>query len=456
MSGGRPYVAFVKGAPDLLLERCSSLRRKGAVLPLDAEERGRILEVNTLLASRALRVLAAAYRPLAALPPAPGAQEVEQDLVFLGLIGMMDPPRAETAGAVALARRAGLKVIMVTGDYRDTAAAVGRAIGLVSGGETVLSGADIDARGDEELAEAVETASVFARVSPQHKVRIVEALKAKGHVVGMTGDGVNDAPALKRADIGIAMGITGTDVTKETADMVLTDDNFASIISAVEQGRIIFSNIRKFVYYLLSCNLGEIGTVFLGTILGWPMPLTAIQLLWTNLITDGAPALALGMEKGEPGIMDRPPRPAAEPIIGRSMIVSLALQMAVITFCTLSAFRIGWTFYGGEEAARTMAFICLSGCQLARAYTNRSERASVFALGLFSNRWMQYAALSSVALLAAVVCLPVIRTVFGAVPLAPTAWAVLLPLIFLPAVVDELVKLAFRLRERRRARTAGG
>ena len=312
------------------------------------------------------------------------------------------------------------------------------------------SGAEIDALDDAALADALERTTVFARVSPQHKVRIVEALKSRGHVVGMTGDGVNDAPALKRADIGIAMGISGTDVTRETADMVLTDDNFASIISAVEQGRVIYSNIRKFVSFLLSCNLGEIGTIFIGTLLGWPVPLTAVQLLWMNLLTDGAPALALGLEKGEPGIMDRPPRPAREPIINRSMILGLVLQSITITCVALLAFWLGRNTFGSVDVARTMAFMVLSGCQLLRAYTNRSEHASLFSLGVFSNRWMQYATASSVALLLAVVYVPGLNGVFNAVPLSLRQWGYLAPLLLLPAIVDELTKLGRRIFERSR------
>ncbi len=450
-----PFVAFVKGAPDLILERCSMLASMGAVRPLGQSDRSEILAVNASLAAKALRVLGAAYRPLAALPSSPGAEEVERNLVFIGLVGMMDPARPEAARAVETARAAGLKVVMVTGDYKETAAAIARNIGLVGDGAAALSGAEIDSKDDEELARALETTSIFSRVSPSHKVRIVDCLKSRGHVVGMTGDGVNDAPALKRADIGIAMGITGTDVTKETADMVLTDDNFASIISAVEQGRIIFSNIRKFVYYLLSCNLGEIGTVLIGTLLGWPVPLTAIQLLWTNLITDGAPALALGLEKGEPDIMARPPRPTAEPILNPSMRLSLALQAVAITSASLLAFWLGQHVFASVDAARTMAFVTLSGCQLARAYTNRSERASVFAIGMFSNRWMQYAVLSSVALLLAVIYIPFISTVFNVVPLGLQAWAYLLPLILLPAVVDEIAKIFLRRSDMRKAASVG-
>jgi Ca2+-transporting ATPase len=447
-----PYVVFVKGAPDLLLSRCARMQRNGRTTELTEEERHTIREVNALLASRALRVLGVAYRSLPELTRNPTPDRVETDLTFIGLVGMMDPARPESGPAVRRAHDAGITVVMVTGDYSETAAAIGKKIDLIPEGGEVLSGAQIDALNDAGLADALERTTVFARVSPQHKVRIVDALKSRGHVVGMTGDGVNDAPALKRADIGIAMGITGTDVTRETADMVLTDDNFASIISAVEQGRIIFSNIRKFVYFLLSCNLGEIGTIFLGTLLGWPVPLTAIQLLWMNLLTDGAPALALGMEKGEPGIMDRPPRPPREPIINRSMFLGLVLQTVAITAVSLLAFWIGLHVFGSEPIAHTMAFVMLSGCQLARAYTNRSERASLFTLGVFSNRWMQYAVLVSTVLLLAAVYVPGLNTIFNAVPLLPAHWAYLGPLLFVPAIVDELAKLGGRMAHRLRAR----
>jgi len=447
-----PYVVFVKGAPDLLLSRCARVQRKGLTMELTEGERHTIKEANVLLASRALRVLGVAYRSLSELPRSPTPEAVETELTFIGLVGMRDPARAESGPAVRRAHDAGIAVVMITGDYSETAAAIGKKIDLIPEGGEVMSGAQIDALDDAGLAEALKRTRVFARVSPQHKVRIVDALKSQGHIVGMTGDGVNDAPALKRADIGIAMGITGTDVTREIADMVLTDDNFASIISAVEQGRIIFSNIRKFVYFLLSCNLGEIGTIFLGTLLGWPVPLTAIQLLWMNLLTDGAPALALGMEKGEPGIMDRPPRPPREPIINRSMILGLALQTVAITAVSLLAFWIGLNVFASEPVAHTMAFVMLSGCQLARAYTNRSERASLFSLGVFSNRWMQYAVLVSSVLLLAAVYVPGLHTVFNAVPLTLAQWAYLGPLLLIPAIVDELAKLGRKIADRLRAR----
>lgn len=450
-----PFVMFVKGAPDMLLERCTNLRVHGRAAPLTKDLRAKTQEVNARMASRALRVLGVAYKPLASLPASDCPPDsVETNLVFLGLVGMMDPPRAEAAEAIAVAHAAGMRVIMITGDYPETAAAVGRKIGLLGPDSPVIAGPQIDKLDDAALAATLETATAFARVSPQHKVRIVDALRSKGEVVGMTGDGVNDAPALKHADIGIAMGIAGTDVTRETADMVLTDDNFASIISAVEQGRIIFSNIRKFVYFLLSCNLGEIGTIFLGTLLGWAVPLTAIQLLWMNLITDGAPALALGLEKGEPGIMNRPPRPTDESIINRSMGIGLGLQAVAITGVSLLAFWIGKNLFGSVHVAQTMAFVVLSGCQIVRAYTNRSERASLFSLGVFTNKWMQYAALTSTALLLAVIYIPGLNTVFNAVALTGVAWAWMAPLLLLPAIVDELTKLGLRIADRRAARGA--
>jgi Ca2+-transporting ATPase len=445
-----PYAAFVKGAPDELLKRCTRLLVRGVVMPLEDADRAAALEANSKLASGALRVLGVAGRALDAVPDSPDSATVERDLVFIGLVGMMDPARPEAPPAVETARQAGLRVIMVTGDYKETAAAIGRGIGLMANGDVVLSGAEIDAHDDAQLATVLDRVSVFARVSPQHKVRVVDALKKKGHVVGMTGDGVNDAPALKRADIGIAMGITGTDVTKETADMVLTDDNFASIISAVEQGRIIYSNIRKFVFFLLSCNLAEIAVVFIGTLVGWPVPLAAIQLLWINLLTDGAPALALGLEKGEPGLMKLPPRPVKEPIVTGRMAGRILVQSAAITVATLFAFWYGLTVKGSEEWARTMAFVTLMCCELIRAYTNRSERASIFSIGVFSNKFMQYAVFSSVALLAAALYLPFLSDkVFGSMPMGWREWSIVLPLGFLPAIVDELCKVVLRLRERR-------
>jgi len=440
-----PYVAYVKGAPDVILDLCTHVTEDGRVWPLDRARRELIFEMNDALASNARRVLGIAYRPLEELPSNPSPEEVERELIFVGLIGMIDPARPEAQEAIELARRAGIRIIMITGDYPNTAAAISREIGLIQHGDPVLSGADIDRLNDGEFAREVERTNVYARVSPQHKVRIVEALKRQGHVVAMTGDGVNDAPALKRADIGVAMGITGTDVSKETADMVLTDDNFASIVAAVEEGRIIYSNIRKFVYYLVSCNLGEILTIFLATLFRWDLPLTAIQLLWLNLLTDGAPALALGLEEGDPDIMEQPPRPPDEPVINRSMRRGIGVQTVAITAATLGAFLLGKRWFPDNlAAAQTMAFVTLSTSELLRAYTARSERYSIFQIGVLSNKYMQMAVAASIALLLAVIYIPFLDPIFNTVFMGLREWLAMAPLILLPATAAEITKLLGR------------
>jgi Ca2+-transporting ATPase len=331
---------------------------------------------------------------------------------------------------------------MITGDYPRTAQAIAESIGLMQAGHKVLTGPELNKMDAKDLDNLVEETDVFARVSPEHKLRIVEALQARGEVVAMTGDGVNDAPSIKRADIGVAMGITGTDVAKESADMVLTDDNYASIISAVEQGRVIYGNIRKFVFYLLSCNLAEIATIFIGTLVTGTSPLTAIQLLWLNLITDGAPALALATEEGDPDIMDRPPRPVSEPIINRFMQVGIAIQTIAKTAGTLIAYFIGLRLYPGQiEIAETMAFVSLSFSELLRAYTARSERIPVHKIGMFSNKYMNYAVIFSAILLLAVVYTPFLNPVFDTVPLSWDQWRYVLPLLFIPAIAAELTKV---------------
>jgi len=458
---GSAYVAIIKGAPDLVLNCCTRIETIDGAVPLTEGKRAEILAANTRMASEALRVLAMAYRPLDAVPEEPSVAEIEKDCIFLGLQGMIDPARTEVAPAVAKARKAGLRTVMVTGDYRDTAAAVAREIGILRPEGRVISGAEIEAMDDEALWKIIREVDVCARVAPNHKVRIVEALKATGEVVSMTGDGVNDAPALKRASIGVAMGITGTDVTKQTADMVLTDDNYVSIVSAIEQGRIIYSNIRKFVYFLVSCNLAEIAIIFIATLMGWPSPLTAIQLLWLNLLTDGAPALALGMEKGDPDIMERSPRPPQEPVINREMLIGVAVQTIAITTAVLGAYWIGmsWetTLGKGEEVrnAETMAFVTLVLSELFRAYTSRSERYPLFKLGVFTNIWMQYAVGFSLLLLLPVVYIPALQPIFGTVPLTMGEWEMILPLILIPSVANELQKFVMnRIDSRKRAALA--
>ena len=439
------YVAYVKGAPDIIIGLCTKVIEDGQERPLTAERRRRILEVNEALSSNALRVLGVAYRPLPEVPKNPSIEEIERDLTFVGLIGMIDPARPEVREAIKVARQAGIKTIMITGDYKNTAVAIAKELDLLTPDGRVLTGAELDQLDDETFTDMVEEVEVYARVSPQHKVRIVEALKKRGHIVAMTGDGVNDAPALKRANIGVAMGITGTDVSKETADMVLTDDNYASIVSAVEEGRIIYSNIRKFVYYLLSCNVGEIMAIFLAMLAGWPVPLTAIQLLVLNLVTDGAPALALGMEKGDPDIMKRPPRRPDEPVINREMIRGIAVQTVAITAATLTAFIIGLhRFPNNLAAAQTMAFATLSISELFRAYTSRSERYSLRDIGVFSNKWMQWAVLASLAIVLAIIYVPFLDPIFDTTLLSLREWMVMTPLILLPAVAAEANKYFLR------------
>ncbi len=451
--GGSEYVAYVKGAPDVMLPFCNAILEGGVDVPLTPGRRQHIENINRDLGRAGLRVLAVAYRPLDELPAEVSTETIERDLTLIGLMAMTDPARPEVGLAVEKARRAGIRTAMVTGDYPVTARAIAQEIGLLRPGGEVITGARLNEISDEQLAERIENVDVFARVSPQHKVRIVEALKARDHVVAMTGDGVNDAPALKRADIGVAMGITGTDVSKETADMVLTDDNYASIVSAVEQGRVIYSNIRKFVYYLISCNLAEIMVIFLATLAGSPPPLTAIQLLWLNLLTDGAPALALGMEKGDPDIMEQPPRPVREPIINRFMVAGIAVQTIAITAVVLIAYYLGWAWDPSNLAlARTMAFVTLSASELLRAYTARSERVSLFRLGVFSNKTMQYAVLLSIVLLGSVVYIPFLQPIFGTVPLGVREWTVVLPLLLVPSIAAEVTKAVVRLRARQRAR----
>ncbi len=387
---------------------------------------------------------------IAAVPETP-TPDMETQLVFVGLLGMIDPARSEVRAAVQVARGAGLKSVMVTGDYRDTAEAIAREIGLRTPGGQVLTGAELDRMTEMQLAEVCEHVDVYARASPAHK--IVDALKLRGHIVAMTGDGVNDAPALKRADIGVAMGITGTDVAKETAAIVLTDDNYASIVSAIEEGRIIYANIRKFVYYLISCNIGEILVIFPAMLLGLPIPLTPIMLLWLNLITDGAPALALGMEKGDPDTMKRPPRPTREPVINREMLSGVIVQAVVMTAAVLGAFVYGLNRYPDNLAgAQTMAFATLVVSELLRAYTARAERHALLRIGVWGNKWMQYAVGSSLALLVAVVYVPFLQTFFGTTPLALTDWLLMAPFFLAASVAAEVTKAALRRTAAGRAR----
>ena len=459
-------VIAVKGAPDVVLNLCTRYQPMddGAPIPMDEAAKKRILAANDSMTSRALRVLGVAYRMVNTVPSSDDVQELEKDLVFVGLIGMIDPARPEVKPAMETASKAGIRTIMITGDYPNTARAIAESIGLLREGHQVLTGADLEKMSDDDLKIEVERTDVFARVSPEHKLRIVHALQANGEVVAMTGDGVNDAPAIKQADIGVSMGITGTDVAKDTADMVLTDDNYVSIVSAVEQGRIIYSNIRKFVYYLISCNLAEILIIFLPTAFGKFLlpglsteqlaPLVPVQLLWLNLISDGAPAVALGTEKGDPDIMDQLPRPPTEPIINKSMRTGVIAQTLAIAAVTLFAFWRGLMHDGNsiEENlvfAETMAFVTLSASELLRAFTARSERYPLLKIGIFSNKWMNMAVISSFVLMLGVVYLPFLNPIFQTTPLGWQQWELILPLFLIPSVVAEVTKYLINRSEKK-------
>jgi P-type Ca2+ transporter type 2C len=440
------YAVAVKGAPDEVLKLCTHIQQmddKGTRV-LDDRLRLEVLAANDAMTEKALRVLGLAFRLVPTMPEEISSHALEKDLIFAGLIGMIDPPRVEVKPALDKARTAGIRTVMITGDYPNTARAIAESIGLLLPGRAVKTGIEIQDLDTESMQEVAKITDVYARVSPEHKMKIVEALRANGDVVAMTGDGVNDAPAIKLADIGIAMGITGTDVAKETADMVLTDDNYVSIVSAVEQGRVIYSNIRKFVYYLISCNMAEIMVIFLATLFGWPSPLTAIQLLWLNLVTDGAPALALGTEKGDPDIMKQPPRPPKENIINKYMQIGVVIQTIAITSVTLGAYFLGMnTEPEHVEFAETMAFVTLSCSELLRAYTARSEYFPLLKIGVFTNKWMNVAVASSLVLILAVIYVPFLNNVFDTLPLGLAQWEVIVPLLFVPSVAAEVTKFLF-------------
>lgn len=452
--------SFTKGAPDIVLDRCTHFYKDGKSVPITEEIKKNILETNHRFASDALRVLAVAYKTYGAEDENIAADfSHENDLIFLGLTGMIDPARPEVKDAIRVCRAAGIRPVMITGDYKDTAVAIARDLGMMDENTQSFSGAELDAISDADLEKLCETTSVYARVSPDHKVRIVESLQKNGHIASMTGDGVNDAMALKKADIGVAMGITGTEVAKNSADMILTDDNFATIVHAIEEGRIIYSNIRKFVGFLLSCNVGEILVIFIISLIpasifnavGMPItaaitPLTAIQLLWLNLVTDSFPALALGREKGEPDIMSQPPRRKSESIINKRMRIMILVQSLAIFSAVFTSFIIGLNVLFVNdvlrlEHSRTMAFATLILAELFRAYSSRSERISVFKLGIFSNRMMNVAVLFSGLMLMAVIYIPGVNGVFDNQPLTAIAWVPVVFLAIIPFLAGELYKV---------------
>ena len=442
--GGKLRV-MVKGAPDVLLSRCTRILN-GTPTDLTADQVREVEAANAAMAERALRVLGAAYKDVDALPEGELTTEnLECGLTFVGLVGMIDPPRMEVKQAVAECYGAGIRPVMITGDHKLTAVAIARELDIFREGDLAITGEDLDFMPQELLEQDVDKFSVYARVSPEHKMRIVKAWQKRGMVVAMTGDGVNDAPALKTADIGCAMGITGTDVAKGAADMILTDDNFATIVHAVEQGRGIYSNIKKAIHYLLSCNIGEIITLFLATLFNFHQrPLVAVQLLWLNLVTDSLPALALGMEPVEHSVMQEKPRSAKESLFTRGFSIRLAWQGLMVGLLTLAAYWLGEYVLTSPEmadaTANTMAFATLTFCQLFHAFDVRSETQSIFHIGLFSNSAMNKAFLVGAALQLAVLLIPPLMNVFSVCALNLVEWLCVIGLALVPVVVCEIEK----------------
>ncbi|MFO0426216.1 MAG: cation-translocating P-type ATPase [Planctomyces sp.] len=432
-------VMHCKGAPEAILSRCQSEQRGSGELALTAERRQEIFRSASELAGQAFRVLALAWR---SLPDTSDASMREENLVFAGLVGMIDPPRDEVRDAVRTCRSAGIRPVMITGDHPETAMAIARELLIADEKSIVFSGQQLDSVTDVELATKVEKISVFARVSAEHKLRIVRALKSRGRIVAMTGDGVNDAPAVTAADIGLAMGVTGTDVTKEASDMILMDDNFTSIVSAVEEGRGIFDNIQKFIHFLLCCNLSEVLLMFIAAALGWPVPLTAVQILWINLVTDGFPALALGLEPPEKDIMQRPPRPADEGVLTRRRGLLILIHGTILSIVTLVAFWITWQ--GNAEnvdRARTVAFGVIAFSQIFFAFGCRSHVRTMPELGPFSNPWLLTAIVFSGILQIAVMQIPFTQRILEVSAGLSREWILILVCAAIPVTLIEVEKL---------------
>ncbi|TYO93788.1 calcium-translocating P-type ATPase, PMCA-type [Desulfallas thermosapovorans] len=421
------YIVIVKGAFDVLADRCI----KGNL------EAGR--KYARELSRQALRLLAVAYKEIATLPPTPTTEELESGLTFMGLVGMIDPPRPEARDAVAVCRQAGIKPVMITGDHVATASAIAKDLGILLDEDDAITGRKLAMMSEAELNERVRNIAVYARVSPEDKIRIVRAWQHQGEIVSMTGDGVNDAPALKAADIGCAMGITGTDVAKGASDIILTDDNFASIVDAVREGRGIYDNIRKVVGFLLGTNIGEVLTVFIAMLFWRESPLLAIQLLWINLITDSLPAIALGMEAVERDVMTRKPRPRGESIFAHGLGIRIVMLGTMFAALTLTGFLIGWKSTGNIVAGRTMAFLVLALSQVIHSFNMRSNH-SLFKTGIFSNRYLNWAAGISVALIGFIVFIPAVATAFGLTQLSNNMYLLALGLAMAPVVVLEMSK----------------
>jgi len=433
-----------KGAPDAVISRSTAVYLDGEIVPMSDEIRQRLTEQNEKFAAQALRVLAFAYKEYNNADVADAADDLEENLIYVGMMCLIDPPREEVKESVEQCHTAGINVKMITGDHKTTASAIAYTLGIISDGDEVLEGNDLNMLTDEQLIEKVKTVNVFARVSPEHKVRIVTAIKENSNIVAMTGDGVNDAPSLKKADIGIAMGITGTDVTKEAADMILTDDNFVSIVGAVEQGRTIYGNIRKVTGYLLGCNVGEILIILLAILFGLPVPLIATQLLFVNLLTDAFPAFALGMEGKEKGVMNRKPRNPKEAIINRRMMNSVAVRAVFVCISALGAFLYGHFIVKDYMVAMSMCFFTLVACELIVVYPSKTDAFIGMNMRLFGNKFLNLSMLFSFAILISIMYIPLMNDLFTTVPLNAVQFIICIVLALLTVVGFEISKLSLR------------
>ncbi|WP_195429470.1 calcium-translocating P-type ATPase, PMCA-type [Clostridium sp. D46t1_190503_E9] len=445
----KKFNVFTKGAIDSILKISNKILINGEIKEFTKEEKEKVLDASNLMSDDALRVLALGYKVID--NEHVSIDELEQDLIFVGLMGMIDPPREEVKGSIQKSKNAGIRTIMITGDHKNTAVAIAKELGIASDISEAMSGSEIDTYSDEEFTKIVNNYRVFARVSPEHKVKIVKAFKAHGNIVSMTGDGVNDAPSLKAADIGVAMGITGTDVAKGAADMVLTDDNFTTIVSAVEEGRNIFNNIKKSILFLLSCNLGEIVALFVAILLNWAAPLLPIHILWVNLITDSFPALSLGVDPGDKGVMDLPPRNPKESLFAGKMGKLLILNGILIGATTLFAFVLGEYLYPDSlRHAQTMAFVVLSVSQLFYSLAMRNETKSLFQVGVFKNKWLIGSIVFGILLQFAIITIPFTASVFKVYRLAFKDWGIVILISLIPFVINEIIKIFFRMNERKK------
>ncbi|MDF2502698.1 calcium-transporting P-type ATPase, PMR1-type [Clostridium sp.] len=438
------YIVYTKGAIDSLLKITNKINIDGHIQDLTEDIKTKIMKASNDMSDDALRVLGSAYKELDSSDIPVG--DIEKDLIFIGLVGMIDPPRLEVKDSIATCKQSGIRTIMITGDHKNTAFAIAKELGIAENYDETISGTDLDKLSQDELNTKIDSLKVFARVSPEHKVNIVKAFKSKGNIVSMTGDGVNDAPSLKTADIGVAMGITGTDVAKGASDMILTDDNFSTIVSAIKEGRNIFNNIKKSIIFLLSCNLGEIIALFVAILLNWDTPLKPIHILWVNLITDTLPALSLGVDPGDENVMDNPPRNPKESLFAGGSSIYLILNGILIGVLTLIAFRYGEKVYGTGEHAQTMAFVVLSVSQLFHSFNMRHPKKSIFKIGIFSNKYLVGALIVGIFLQYIVITVPFLANLFNVFNLTIYDWTFVIGISLITIVLNEIAKIFIRMK----------